>query len=273
MHLHGISLSAMREFSGGTNQACACSGAPPEKCRLLMYARIAAARKTLLDQEFLHRCRPQIAMVSTDDLGFASAFHNIQNRNEGCMSFYRTGIFIPFLTAAVVLAAAASGIAPSRAQPAPAAPTAVGLWEQVDDVTGKPESWFKITEKNGVFEGVLVKGFGKPGDDPAEWRCEKCEGAEKGAPVVGLTLIKNMARSGLKYENGTIMDPRDGSVYRSLMELSPDGQKLTVRGYLGIALFGRSQVWNRLPDNAMDPAAATPRRPAAPAAKQPPAKK
>jgi len=98
--------------------------------------------------------------------------------------------------------------------------------------------------------GNLVKIFFKPGEDE-NWVCDRCEGAEKGAPVLGLALIKGMRRNGYSYENGTIMDPRDGSVYRALMRLSPDGNKLEVRGYLGISLFGRSQTWNRLPDNAL----------------------
>lgn len=134
---------------------------------------------------------------------------------------------------------------------APAAElTAVGLWEQVDENSGKAESWFKISERNGVYEGNVVKIFFKPGEDE-NWVCSKCEGAEKGAPVLGLTLIKGMQRNGRTYENGTIMDPRDGAVYRALMKLTPDGRKLEVRGYLGISLFGRSQVWNRLPDSAL----------------------
>ena len=134
-------------------------------------------------------------------------------------------------------------------------PSAVGLWEQIDDSSGQPESWFRISEEGGLYKGVLVKGFPKPGEDPANWKCDKCEGAEKNAPVIGLTLIKNMKRNGLDYEDGTITDPRDGKVYRALMKLNPDGMTLEVRGYLGISLFGRTQVWKRLPDNAMDPTA------------------
>ena len=163
----------------------------------------------------------------------------------------------------IVLGAVALGAVAARGRHERAAarrrPDGRGLWEQVDENSGKPESWFKIIERNGVYEGNIVKIFFKPGEDE-NWVCSKCEGAEKGAPVLGLALIKGMQRNGMSYENGTIMDPRDGSVYRALMKLSPDGKKLEVRGYLGISLFGRSQVWNRLPDNALgpQPAAARP---------------
>ena len=71
------------------------------------------------------------------------------------------------------------------------------------------------------------------------------------ARFLGMTLITGMRRNGYSYENGTITDPRDGSRYRALMRLSSDGSKLEVRGYLGISLFGRSQIWNRLPADAL----------------------
>jgi uncharacterized protein (DUF2147 family) len=166
----------------------------------------------------------------------------------------------------IVAVAITAGIGAAAAQ---AEPSAVGLWEQVDEKTGKAESWFRITERNGVYVGNIVKIFQKPGEDP-NWVCDKCEGSERGAPVLGLALIKGMQRKGLSYENGTIMDPRDGQVYRALMNVSADGTKLEVRGYLGIAMFGRSQVWNRLPDNALGP---TPQRSAAPRPAAPAQKK
>jgi uncharacterized protein (DUF2147 family) len=121
------------------------------------------------------------------------------------------------------------------------------------DASGRPEAWFRISECGGAYEGQIVKIFPKPGEDPSQWRCTKCEGDQKNAPVLGITFIKGMRRTGLTYENGTILDPRDGSVYDARMELSPDGNRLTVRGYLGISLLGQSQVWRRVPDNALEP--------------------
>jgi uncharacterized protein (DUF2147 family) len=143
--------------------------------------------------------------------------------------------------------------APAWAAPAVSEPTAAGLWEQSDD-KGAPESWFSIAEKDNIYTGTIVKMFQKPGDPPPEsWRCTKCEGAEKNAPVLGLALIKGMKRNGLKYEDGTIMDPRNGNVWRAMMQVSPDGKQLEVRGYLRFEWAGKSQMWKRLPDNAMDP--------------------
>ena len=146
---------------------------------------------------------------------------------------------------------AAAGLAPQAALAQE--PTAAGLWEKLGDA-GKPEGWFRIAQCEGQFEGKIVKIFPKPGgEDPQQWRCTECEGKQKNAPVLGLTFIKGMRRNGLAYENGTILDPRDGSVYRASMRLSPDGKTLTVRGYLGIPLLGQNEVWRRLPDNTPAP--------------------
>ena len=134
-----------------------------------------------------------------------------------------------------------------------APPTATGLWQKVDD-TGAPAAWFRIIECNGLYEGKIVKMFPTPeGRNPANWRCTKCEGVQKNAPVLGLTFITGMRQHGLTYEDGSILDPRDGSIYSARMQLSPDGSRLTVRGYLGIPLLGQNEVWNRLPDNSLPP--------------------
>jgi uncharacterized protein (DUF2147 family) len=128
------------------------------------------------------------------------------------------------------------------------APSAVGLWERTDS-SGRAEAWFRIYQCEGRYQGQIVRIFPQSGGDPSTWRCTKCDGDQKGSPVVGLVLIKGMERKGLRYEGGTILDPRDGSVYRALMELSPDGERLEVRGYLVIPLLGRSETWRRIGDS------------------------
>jgi uncharacterized protein (DUF2147 family) len=81
--------------------------------------------------------------------------------------------------------------------------------------------------------------------------CLKCTGDQANAPMLGLLLVKQMTRDGLEYQDGTILDPRNGSVYHAQMQLSEDGQQLSVRGYLGVSLLGQTQVWTRLPDDSI----------------------
>ena len=151
----------------------------------------------------------------------------------------------------VAIACAVMVAANAHAQTAPTDPTASGFWAQSDD-NGEVRSWFLFAEKDGVYSGRIVKIFKKPGE-PVYTHCPKCPGDLKGARMLGLTLVNGMKRDGLNYTDGSVLDPRDGSVYHAEMSVSPDGQKLFLRGYVLVPLLGQTQTWNRLPDDVIAP--------------------
>ncbi len=120
----------------------------------------------------------------------------------------------------------------------------VGLWKNIDDVKGKPRALIRITESKGVLQGRIEKAFPAPNEDPNP-KCEKCEGALKNAPVVGLVMLTGLKKDGDEYTGGQILDPDNGQTYRSKIQVVEGGKKLNVRGYIGVPTLARSQIWIR----------------------------
>ena len=119
-----------------------------------------------------------------------------------------------------------------------------GLWKNIDDVSGKPRGLIRITETNGTLEGKIEKVFPGPNESQNP-KCEKCEGANKDAPIVGLVILSGLKKDGDAYAGGQILDPDNGKLYSSKVQLSDGGKKLNVRGYIGVPMLGRSQTWVR----------------------------
>jgi uncharacterized protein (DUF2147 family) len=120
----------------------------------------------------------------------------------------------------------------------------VGLWKNVDDVTGKPKAMIRITEEQGALVGRIEKLFRAPDMDQNP-KCDKCDGARKDQPVIGMVFMSGLKKDGNEYSGGEILDPDNGKIYRSKVTLIDGGKKLSVRGYVGVPMFGRSQVWLR----------------------------
>jgi uncharacterized protein (DUF2147 family) len=63
--------------------------------------------------------------------------------------------------------------------------------------------------------------------------------------ILGMTIITDMKKDGDGWDNGQILDPENGKIYKCKMRLEDGGNKLVVRGYIGVSLLGRSQTWIR----------------------------
>lgn len=131
----------------------------------------------------------------------------------------------------------------------PAHQTAEGYWKTVDDVTKRVKSIIYISKnkQTGALQGKIVKTYPSPDEKPLKI-CKKCKGERHNKPILGMTILTDLRpdkkTNGL-WVDGNILDPRNGKTYHCTVRLKDHNKKLSVRGYIGIPLFGRSQVWLR----------------------------
>lgn len=121
-------------------------------------------------------------------------------------------------------------------------PSPVGTWRTYDDRTGALHGLVEITEAGGELQGRILKSYDPAKPNPV---CDRCEGARKGQPVIGMVFLWGLRRDGDDYRGGYILDPDNGKVYKAKLHLAEGGKKLEVRGFIGISLLGRTQTWVR----------------------------
>jgi len=135
----------------------------------------------------------------------------------------------------MILMAAANSAAAVESSPE-------GLWKTYDDHTGEARALVRIYRQDGSFFGRVETNL-VPAE--ADAHCTACTDERKDQPVVGMVIIRNIKADENEFSGGDILDPESGSVYRCILRLADDGRQLKVRGYLGLSLFGRTQIWKR----------------------------
>lgn len=118
----------------------------------------------------------------------------------------------------------------------------LGKWKTIDDVTGKEKGIVEIYEKNNVFYARIIEIF-EP--EHKNKKCTLCCGDDKDQPFLGLIIIRGLKKDEGEYNGGKVLDPKNGKYYKCYIQLE-ETDKLKIRGYVGVPLFGRTQYWYRV---------------------------
>lgn len=118
----------------------------------------------------------------------------------------------------------------------------LGVWE-----SGSGKARVKIDRVGEIFTGRIV-WLREPLNEEGKPKVDKNNPDEKlrALPLLGYRLLKDFKYAGdLTWEEGTIYDPENGSTYSCTIKMT-DLNTLDVRGFIGVSLFGRTDVWKRV---------------------------
>lgn len=121
--------------------------------------------------------------------------------------------------------------------------SAEGNWRTIDDATGEAKSIVRIWNDGGELKGDIVELLNPSEPNPV---CSECKGARRNQPLEGLNILWGLQQDGDEWVDGKIVDPENGKEYSAQLKVTEGGSQLEVRGYLGFALIGRTQTWERL---------------------------
>jgi uncharacterized protein (DUF2147 family) len=111
---------------------------------------------------------------------------------------------------------------------------------------GVKNSVVTITEKNGVYTGKVTTIYNVPGNIA---NCTECKGVNKNKPILNMQIINDLKQDSNEYDDGTILDPKTGKVYKLKITQGDNTDTIKLRGYIGFPLLGKTRIWTRLHEN------------------------
>lgn len=114
----------------------------------------------------------------------------------------------------------------------------IGNW-----LTASRDAKVQIYEKDGKYFGKIIwVELKNPNDIPKDKK--NPDESLRNRNIVGMNILTNFIYDGdNEWTDGEIYDPNNGKTYSCNIKLK--GNKLEIRGYVGISLFGRTEVWER----------------------------
>ncbi|MDX9758918.1 MAG: DUF2147 domain-containing protein [Bacteroidota bacterium] len=130
--------------------------------------------------------------------------------------------------------------------------TAVAQTAEADLVIGNwlvqdKKAKVQIFKRGNTYFGKIV-WLKEPTNEDGTPKLDKenPESKRRSRPILGLELLRDFVYDEDRvWEDGEIYDPKNGKTYSCKMTLSEDNRTLEVRGFIGISLLGRTQVWSR----------------------------
>lgn len=118
----------------------------------------------------------------------------------------------------------------------------VGTW-----LTGDGTGHIQIFKQGNKYFGKIAWLKDTTNPDGSELRDVKNPNKNlRNRPIKGLVILRDFQFEGENiWEDGKVYDPQSGSDYSCKITLK-NANTLEVRGYIGLAVFGRSDTWKRV---------------------------
>jgi uncharacterized protein (DUF2147 family) len=114
-----------------------------------------------------------------------------------------------------------------------------GKWKTIDDETKQAKSIVEIYKKGDQYYGKISQLLIKP----ANPNCTACKDDRKNKPILGMEIIRGLKKMVMNLQEEPLQILKQEKHTNVRLQ---EGDKLNVRGYIGLSLIGRSQTWQKV---------------------------